>query len=184
MNVQVMEFVSNSSVRVSWDSINNPMITNYTVYMIENYEGEVNESIIVPSSVNSVVIGNLTESINIDYQFQVAATAEINGEVIMGERSDAIRSVMPPTTASLVCKPYLYWIRILNKIMLLDDPSHLYYSYSYRSHTTRANWTNNWCYYFNYYCSSFGCGWNFSWLLAEEVAIANHYSCMYEAMYV
>ena len=100
MNVQVMEFVSNSSVRVSWDSIDNPMIISYTVYMIENYEGEVNESIIVPSSMNSVVIGNLNESINIDYQFQVAATAEINGEVIMGERSDAIRLVIPPTTTT------------------------------------------------------------------------------------
>ena len=36
------------------------MITNYTIYyfidVTEDYETEVNESIIVPSSVNSVVI--------------------------------------------------------------------------------------------------------------------------------
>ena len=102
MNVQV-ESVSDSSVRVSWETINNPMITKYTVYyyflnVTEDYETEVNKSIIVPSSVNSVLIRNLTESNITDYQFQVAATAEINGEVIIGERSDAIRSTMPPTT--------------------------------------------------------------------------------------
>ena len=92
------------------------MITNYTVYyfinVTENYETEVNESIIVPSSMNSVVIGELTVSNITDYQFQVAATAEINGEVIMGERSDA---VIPPifTTSTqmsmastmMTCKP-------------------------------------------------------------------------------
>ena len=105
MNVQV-EFVSDSSVRVSWEIINNSMITNYTVYyfinVTDDYEAEVNESIIVPSSVNSVVIGDLTESNITDYQFQVAATAENNGEVIMGERSDAVRSVItPPTTMSI-----------------------------------------------------------------------------------
>ena len=104
MNVQV-ESVSDSSVRVSWEIINNSMITNYTVYyflnVTEDYEAEVNESIIVPSSANSVVIENLTESVITDYQFQVAATAEINGEVIMGERSAAVRSVMPPTTMSI-----------------------------------------------------------------------------------
>ena len=117
MNVQV-ESVSDSSVRVSWEIINNPMITNYTVYyflnVTEDHEAEVNESIIVPSSVNSVVIGNLTESNITDYQFQVAATAEINGEVIMGKRSDALRSTMPPTTmliattttiSTMACKP-------------------------------------------------------------------------------
>ena len=112
MNVQV-ELVSDSSVRVSWEIINNPMITNYTVYsfinVMEDHEAEV---IIVPHSVNSVVIGNLTESNITDYQFQVAATAEINGEVIMGERSDAIRSTMPPISTlipkantTMACKP-------------------------------------------------------------------------------
>ena len=90
MNVQV-EFVSDSSVRVSWESINNSMIKNYTVYyfinkMTEGYEVEVNES------VNSIVIRiNLTESNITDYQFQVAATAEINGEIIIRERSAVLQ---------------------------------------------------------------------------------------------
>ena len=111
MNVQV-EFVSDSSVNISWEIIDNPMITNYTVYyFIDVTENHEVESINVSSSVNSVVIGNLTESNITDYQFQVAATAEINGEVIMGERS-AVRSIMPPATTTTTqisdtvpCKP-------------------------------------------------------------------------------
>ena len=101
MNVQV-EFVSDSSVRVSWEIINDSMIINYTVYyfinVMDDYEAEVNESIIVHNFMYSVVI---EDSNIIDYQLQVAATAEINGEVIMGERSDAVRSVLPPTTMSI-----------------------------------------------------------------------------------
>ena len=133
MNVQV-ESVSDSSVRVSWESINNSMIIYYTVYyfinVTENNEAKVIDSTIVPSSVNSVVIGDLTVSNIGDYQFQVAATAETNGEVIMGERS-AVRSVMPPTTMSITtttttstqvsngttirtCKPYNYHALELN----------------------------------------------------------------------
>ena len=65
MNVQVY-LVSDSSVRVSWESINNSMIIYYTVYhfinVTENNEAKVTDSIIVPSSVNSVVIGDLTVS--------------------------------------------------------------------------------------------------------------------------
>ena len=94
--------MSDSSVRVSWESINNTMIIYYMVYyfinVTDNNETEVDEFIIVLSSVNSVVIGNLTESNITNYQFQVAATA---GEVIMGERSDAVRSVIPPTTMAI-----------------------------------------------------------------------------------
>ena len=62
------------------------MITNYTIYyfinVTEDYEAEVNESIIVPSSVNSVVI----RIKHMDYQFQVAATAEKNGEVLISSK--------------------------------------------------------------------------------------------------
>ena len=96
MNVSV-EFLSYSSVRVSWESVNNIMIMNYIVYY--SNDGAINESVIVPSSVNTVVIENLTES---SLRFQVIATTEINGEVIMGERSDAVRSTMPPTIATAI----------------------------------------------------------------------------------
>ena len=116
MNVQV-ELTSDSSVRVSWESINNSMITNYTIYYFINvHEAEVNESIIVPSSVNSVVIGDLIVSNITDYQFQVAASAENNGEIIMGERSDAvIPSTIATTdvsndTTTMTCEPSIMHI--------------------------------------------------------------------------
>ena len=66
--------------------------------MYYSNDGAIYESVIVPSSVNTVVIENLAES---SLRFQVIDTAEINGEVIMGERSDAVRSTMPPTTMSI-----------------------------------------------------------------------------------
>ena len=85
----MVEPVSDSSVRVSWESINNPMIINYTVYYyLQIGSCKEERNIIVPSSLNSIVIRNLTGSVITDYQFQVAATAEINGEVIMGEKSE------------------------------------------------------------------------------------------------
>ena len=74
-----MEFLSDSSVRVSWDKLpDNSAVTVYTVYYYIR-TNDVRE-VTVPSSVNSVVIGNLTES---EYQFQVAARAERNGEFII-----------------------------------------------------------------------------------------------------
>ena len=65
------------------------MIINYTVYyylLIGSCKEENN--VTIPSSMDSIVIRNLTGSVITDYQFQVAATAEINGEVVMGERSE------------------------------------------------------------------------------------------------
>ena len=110
MNVQV-QLVSDSSVRVSWESINNSMIIYYTVYyfinVTENNEAKVTDSIIVPSSVNSVVIGDSTVPNITDYQFQVAATAETNGEVIMGERSTSTTSTQVSNgMTTMGCKPY------------------------------------------------------------------------------
>ena len=82
MNLQV-ESLSDSSVRVSWNRLpDNSAVTVYTVYYyIRTNDVKV---VTVPSSVNSVVIGDLTEP---EYQFQVAATAERNREFIIGTRS-------------------------------------------------------------------------------------------------
>ena len=93
----MVEQVSDSSVRVSWESINNPMIINYTVYYLLIGSCKEENNVTIPSSMNSIVIRNLTGSVITDYQFQVAATAEINGEVIMGERSEVRKSEMVPT---------------------------------------------------------------------------------------
>ena len=86
MNVEV-EVVSDTSVRVSWDGVDIPEITGYTVYYSQtgNRKRQSEESITVPSSDNSVVIEGLLN--NVKYQFQVAAIAELDGDVIMGQRS-------------------------------------------------------------------------------------------------
>ena len=85
MNV-VVETVSDSSVRVSWDSVDIPEITDYTVYYSQtgNRKRQSEGSITVPSSDNSVVIEDLSSA---EYQFQVAAIAEVDGEMIVGQRS-------------------------------------------------------------------------------------------------
>ena len=88
MNVEV-EVVSDTLVRVSWDSVDIPEITGYTVYYSQtgNRKRQSEESITVPSSDNSVVIEGLLN--NVEYQFQVVAIAELDGGVvIMGQRSN------------------------------------------------------------------------------------------------
>ena len=102
MNVEV-EVVSDTSVRVSWDSVDIPEITGYTVYYSQtgNRKRQSEESITVPSSDNSVVIEGLLN--NVEYQFQVVAIAELDGDVIIGQRSllSGIVVALPTTSTSL-----------------------------------------------------------------------------------
>ena len=84
MNVEV-EMLSSSSVRVSWDSIDIPEITNYTVYYRKTGNGMGERSMTVPSSTNSVVIEGLMS--NVQYQFQVVALIVEGNVVVMGRRS-------------------------------------------------------------------------------------------------
>jgi fibronectin type 3 domain-containing protein len=80
-----VEVVSANSVRVSWDSIDIPEITGYSIYYSQTGNRERQCEVTVPSSVNSVVIEGLVN--NEEYQFQVAAIAVLDGEIITGRRS-------------------------------------------------------------------------------------------------
>jgi hypothetical protein len=96
-----VEVVSANSVRVSWDSIDIPEITGYTVYYSQtgNRERQSEEgSVTVPSSDNSVVIEGLVN--NEEYQFQVAVIAVLDGDMIIGQRSmlSTIVVALPVTT--------------------------------------------------------------------------------------
>jgi hypothetical protein len=83
MNIDV-EVVSANSVRVSWDSIDIPEITSYTVYYSQTVNHE-ERSMTVPSSADFVMIGGLMN--NVEYQFEIVAVVELNGDVLIGERS-------------------------------------------------------------------------------------------------
>ena len=98
MTVEV-EVESDTSVRVSWDSLG-PDITGYIVYYSQtgNSEGVTTEqSLSVPNTADSedkvsVLIGDLVH--NVEYQFQVVATAELEGEVVVGQRSMRVMMVV------------------------------------------------------------------------------------------
>ena len=84
LNVEV-EVVTDVSVRVSWDSLDIPEITGYTVFYNRTGNGTEEQSVNVTTSHDSVVIDNLMN--NVEYQFQVAAIAKLDGVLIVGERS-------------------------------------------------------------------------------------------------
>ena len=90
MNVEV-EVISAGSVKVSWDCLDIPEITGYIVYY--NQTGNT-QSVNVTSSTNSVLIDGLMN--NVEYQFQVAAIAELDGDVVIGVRSQPNTPCLQP----------------------------------------------------------------------------------------
>ena len=61
-----------------------PEIKGYTVYYMEKGSSK-RQSIVVPSSINYLVITDLL--VNVDYKFQVEVLAEIERDVFLGETS-------------------------------------------------------------------------------------------------
>ena len=91
------EVVSATSIQVSWDRLDIPEITSYMVYYSQT--GNSEKVTTVSSSENSVTIDNLLT--DEEYQFQVVAVAELDGNMVMGERSNvsiARPTAPPPTT--------------------------------------------------------------------------------------
>ena len=81
MNVMV-EMLSNTSVNVSWESIDTSELTiSYRVY----YNQPGNMDAFVNAFRNSIVIDNLTS--NVEYLFYVVVIAEVDGQTITGQRS-------------------------------------------------------------------------------------------------
>ena len=93
----MVEVVSATSIQVSWDRLDIPEISGYIVYYSQTGNSEMATT--VPSSKNSVTIDGLLT--DVEYQFQVVAVAELDGDVVMGERlnmSIARPTPSPPTT--------------------------------------------------------------------------------------
>ena len=98
INNMVMEILA-TSVRVSWDRFDIPQITGHIVYYSQTVNSIFTEtSVYVPSSQNSVVIDNLLT--DMEYQFQIVATAEFNRETMTEQRSERIVIVLSPTTST------------------------------------------------------------------------------------
>ena len=99
MRITQLEFdiLSATSVRVSWDRLDIPEITGYIVYyrQIGNSELEVSIaelSVNISSSDTSVTIDNLIS--DMQYQFEVVAVAELNGDVVIGQRSPTSSTIL------------------------------------------------------------------------------------------
>ncbi len=105
----MVEIVTSTSARVSWDAINFPGISGYIVYykLILNRNRQAEQSMDVPgSSANMVLIEDLVNGA--EYQFTVVALATVDGASISGSRAPDIVMpiVLPVTTLSeLTCLP-------------------------------------------------------------------------------
>ena len=103
MSVEV-EALSHSSVKVSWDKSQSNVltITNYTMYygLKEVDERERSQLFLSVSSTRDFVV---VDNLSTEYQFQVAATAEANGETIMGQRSKVQTLEVVPLTSLSKC---------------------------------------------------------------------------------
>ena len=89
-----VDSLNGTSVNVSWDTLVIPghPIDNYTVVYSpvsqrRKRQEEEEEEMVFPGTVTSAVITGLDSSFN--YQFQVFATAIVDGQALEGERSSA-----------------------------------------------------------------------------------------------
>ena len=103
-NVHV-ELLTETSVKVSWNQIIANEIINYMIYYRPSDSSENKSSVTVSSSESFVVIDDLMTAM--EYQFEVAATAELGGVVYPGDRSSPIRQLLvlsTPSHTTLLCK--------------------------------------------------------------------------------
>ena len=82
----VVEQLTATSVRVSWDEIPVDGITYRVYYSQTGNRKRQSTEMSMDSTTNSVDIDDLDS--NVEYQFQVVAIAVVNGETIEGERSE------------------------------------------------------------------------------------------------
>ena len=82
----MVEQLTATSVRVSWDEIPVDGITYRVYYSQTGNRKRQSTEVSMDSTTNSVDIDGLDS--NVEYQFQVVATAIVNGETIEGERSE------------------------------------------------------------------------------------------------
>ena len=96
----MVEQLTTTSVRVSWDEIPVDGITYRVYYSQTGNRKRQSTEMSMDSTTNSVDIDGLDS--NVEYQFQVMAIAVVNGETIEGERSDV--SMLVLTNNPVTCE--------------------------------------------------------------------------------
>ena len=84
-------------MNVSWERINTSLITGYIVYYSPTENDGEEKSFNVSSLQNSVIVSGLTT--DVEYQFQVVAVAELDGEMVLGGRSGGTIKLVTLTLA-------------------------------------------------------------------------------------
>ena len=82
-------------MNVSWERINTSLITGYIVYYSPTENDGEEKSFNVSSLQNSVIVSGLTT--DVEFQFQVVAVAELDGEMVLGGRSGGTIKLVTPT---------------------------------------------------------------------------------------
>ena len=95
----MVEQLTATSVRVSWDEIPVDGITYRVYYSQTGNSLRQSTEVYIDSTTNSVDIDGLDS--NVEYQFQVVAIAVVNGETIEGERSEVNDDSMLVVTSSM-----------------------------------------------------------------------------------
>ena len=97
----IVEVLTSTSVKVSWDKLDVQEITHYIIYyrQIAKRKRQVETTVQVPATANSVVISNLTSSGH--YVFEVEARLVIGEAIFVGPRSDrnTVGFITVPTTS-------------------------------------------------------------------------------------
>ena len=84
-------------MNVTWERINTSLITSYIVYYSPKESDGEEKSSNLSSLQNSVIVSGLTT--DVEYQFEVVAVAELDGEVVLGGRSDETIKLVTPALA-------------------------------------------------------------------------------------
>ena len=94
-----LEVLSASLVNVTWERLDTSLIAGYIVYYSPTENDGEEKSSNLSSLQNSAIVSDLTT--DVEYQFEVVAVAELDGEVVFGERSDETMKLVTPISAPI-----------------------------------------------------------------------------------
>ena len=85
-------------MRVSWDRLDIHEIKHYILYY--SHTGNSEKVIITNASSSTSFVVNTDLTSNVEYQFEVVAVAELDGDIVMGERTGQHTKRVIPTAAA------------------------------------------------------------------------------------